>query len=162
MENEHGPCALADDQVALPMTGLGPGVDILGPLVNGDAILDRISRRPRSAGTAALVAAREITLQLLGFLGGPIDEGVDRLDGSQTPSVSFLQPARDLLGVHPSASRSRTKVCKTLSFSIDAACAFGRLRPRKAASGAHWAACCDTAPELRWISLSQRPRRWRR
>jgi hypothetical protein len=70
MENEHGPCPLADDQVALPMTGLGPGVNILGPLVNGDAIFDRISRRPRSAGTAAFVAAREITLQLLGFLGG--------------------------------------------------------------------------------------------
>jgi hypothetical protein len=100
MQNAHGPRVLADDEVALPMTGFGFGVDILGPFVDGDAILDRISRRPRSAGTAAFVAAREITPQLLGFLGGSIDEGVDRLaaDGSQTPFVSSLQPARDLLG----------------------------------------------------------------
>src|SRR5208282_2570466 len=30
MENEHGPCALADDEIALPMAGLGSGVDSLG------------------------------------------------------------------------------------------------------------------------------------
>src|SRR4030088_2106736 len=56
MENEHGPRALADDEVALPMADLGPGVDVLGPLVDGNAILDGISRRPRSARTTALVA----------------------------------------------------------------------------------------------------------
>src|SRR5208282_4071591 len=29
MENEHGPCVLADDEVALPMAGFGSGVDRL-------------------------------------------------------------------------------------------------------------------------------------
>jgi hypothetical protein len=42
MENEHRPRALADDEVALPMTGLGPGVDVLWPLVDGNAILDKL------------------------------------------------------------------------------------------------------------------------
>jgi hypothetical protein len=60
MENEHGPCALADDEVALPMTSLGSGVDIFGPFMDGDAILYRISRRPRSARAAAFVTSREI------------------------------------------------------------------------------------------------------
>src|SRR5205807_376752 len=44
-ENEHGPRALADDEVALPMAGFGPSIDVLGPLVDGNAILDGISRR---------------------------------------------------------------------------------------------------------------------
>ena len=69
MENEHGPCALADDEIALPMADLHSGVDVLGPFVDGDAILDRISRRSRSARTAAFVTSREITPQLLGLLG---------------------------------------------------------------------------------------------
>ena len=52
MKNEHGPCALADDEVALPMTSLGSGVDIFGSFMDGDAIfivsregLDRRGRR---------------------------------------------------------------------------------------------------------------------
>ena len=103
MENEHGPCALADDEVALPMTSLGSGVDIFGPFMDGDAILYRISRRPRSAQAAAFVTSREITPQLLGLLGGAVDEGVDRLaaHGPQTAFVSGFQPARDLLGRPP-------------------------------------------------------------
>ena len=43
MEDEHGPRALADDEVALPMTSLGSGVDICGPFMDGDAILYGIS-----------------------------------------------------------------------------------------------------------------------
>ena len=43
MENEHGPCALADDEIALPMAGLGSGVDSLRPFMDGDPIFDRIS-----------------------------------------------------------------------------------------------------------------------
>ena len=103
MENEHGPCALADDEVALPMTSLGSGVDIFGPFMDGDAILYGISRRPRSARAAAFVTSREITPQLLGLLGGAVDEGVDRLaaHGPQTAFVSGFQPARDLLGRPP-------------------------------------------------------------
>jgi hypothetical protein len=42
IENEHGPCALADDEIALPMAGLDSGVDILGPFADGDAILDHL------------------------------------------------------------------------------------------------------------------------
>src|SRR5205807_10069558 len=86
MENEHGPCALADDEVALPMADLSSGIGVLGPFVDGDAILDRISRRPRSERTPAFVTSREITPQLLGLLGGAVDEGVDRLaPGMVTP-----------------------------------------------------------------------------
>ena len=46
------------------------------------------------------MAAREITPQLLGFLGGAIDESVDRLaaNASQIAFISSFQPARDLLG----------------------------------------------------------------
>ena len=49
------------------------------------------------------MTSREITPQLLGLLGGAVDEGVDRLaaHGSQTAFVSGLQPARDLLGRPP-------------------------------------------------------------
>jgi hypothetical protein len=43
MENEHGPCALAKDEIALPMAGLGSGVDSLRPSMDGDPIFDRIS-----------------------------------------------------------------------------------------------------------------------
>ena len=42
MENEHGPRALADDEVALPMAGFGPSIDVLGPLVDGNAILEAL------------------------------------------------------------------------------------------------------------------------
>jgi hypothetical protein len=35
MENEHGPCVLADDEIALPMAGLGSGVDSLIPAALG-------------------------------------------------------------------------------------------------------------------------------
>src|ERR1700719_2359827 len=61
MENEHWPCTLANDEVTLPMAALGSGVDMLGPFVDGDAILDGILRRSRSARAAAFVTAREIT-----------------------------------------------------------------------------------------------------
>ena len=40
MENEYWPCALTNDVVALPVAALGSGIDILGPFVDGDAILD--------------------------------------------------------------------------------------------------------------------------
>src|SRR5271166_6751506 len=103
MENEHGPCALADDEVALPMTSLGSGVDIFGPFMDGEAILYGISRRPRSARAAAFVTSREITPQLLGLLGGAVYEGVDRLaaHGPHTAFISGFQPACNLLGRPP-------------------------------------------------------------
>ena len=49
MENEHGPCALADDEVALPMTSLGSSVDIFRPFMDGDAILYGIPRLRRES-----------------------------------------------------------------------------------------------------------------
>ena len=58
------------------MAALGSTIDSLGPFVDGDAILDGILRRPRSAWPAAFVTTREITPQLLGPLGCPIDEGI--------------------------------------------------------------------------------------
>jgi hypothetical protein len=51
----------ANDEVTLPMTALGSGVDLLGPFVDGDAILDGISRRSRPARATVSVTAREIT-----------------------------------------------------------------------------------------------------
>src|SRR5271166_6179436 len=90
-------------RVALPMTSLGSGVDIFGPFMDGDAILYGISRRPRSARAAAFVTSREITPQLLGLLGGAVDEGVDRLaaHGPHTAFISGFQPACNLLGRPP-------------------------------------------------------------
>src|SRR2546425_5986609 len=35
-----GRVRFADDEVALPMAGFGPSIDVLGPLVDGNAILD--------------------------------------------------------------------------------------------------------------------------
>jgi hypothetical protein len=61
MENEHWPCTLTNDEVTLPVAALGSGVDRLGPFVDGDAILDGILRRSRSARAAAFVPAREMT-----------------------------------------------------------------------------------------------------
>ncbi len=63
--------------VTLPMAALGSAVDGLGPFVDADAILDGILRGPRSAWPAAFVATREITPQLLGPLGCPIDESIN-------------------------------------------------------------------------------------
>jgi hypothetical protein len=48
------------------VAALGSGVDRLGPLVDGDAILDGILRRSRSVRAAAFVPAREITLSSTG------------------------------------------------------------------------------------------------
>jgi hypothetical protein len=81
------------------MAALGSAVDSLGPFVDGDAILDGILRRSRPAWPAAFETTRDITPQLLGPLGCPIDEGVDRLatHGPQTTFVSSLQPAGNLL-----------------------------------------------------------------
>ena len=47
VENEQRPYALTNDEVILPMAALGSAVDSLGPLVDGDAILDCVVRRSR-------------------------------------------------------------------------------------------------------------------
>ena len=139
------------------MTSLGSGVDIFRPFMDGDAILYRISRRPRSARAAAFVMSREITPQLLGLLGGAVDEGVDRLaaHGPQTAFVSGFQPARDLLGRPPFCeARSRTKLRKAgLSRSTHhATCAIDKLRRREAPSTRQFARDCrpDGGSPERW------------
>ena len=54
---EHWPCTLTNDEVTLPVAALGSGLDMLGPFVDGHAILDGILRRSRSARAAAFVMA---------------------------------------------------------------------------------------------------------
>ena len=146
MENEHRPCALTNDEVTLPMAALGSAVDGLGPFVDGDAILDGILRRSRSAWPAAFVTTREITPQLLGPLRCPIDEGVDRLatHGPQTTFVSSLQPAGICSGsTPPRGGRQRRSVGRDLVRSaLHAACAIDRRRRREAASSVRSAAYC--------------------
>jgi hypothetical protein len=58
----------------------------------------------------------------LSFLGGAIDESVDRLaaDGSQTAFISSFQPARDLLRRPPFREAVAKKVRKARSPSITA------------------------------------------
>src|SRR5436853_2484725 len=46
MRTSTGRVRLQMMEVALPMAGFGPSIDVLGPLVDGNAILDGISRRP--------------------------------------------------------------------------------------------------------------------
>jgi hypothetical protein len=46
---------LTNDEVTLPVAALGSGLDMLGPFVDGDAILDGISRKSRPARAAAFV-----------------------------------------------------------------------------------------------------------
>ena len=49
IENEHGPCALADDEVALPMTSLGSGSDSRSWMETRSLIVSRegLDRRGR-------------------------------------------------------------------------------------------------------------------
>jgi hypothetical protein len=122
------------------------GNDIFRPFMDGDAILYRISRRPRSARAAAFVTSREITPQLLGLLGGAVDEGVDRLaaHGPQTAFVSGFQPARDLLGRPPFCEAVENEAPQGLVFL------------------ARWAAYCATVRARSSTSDGGSPERWRR
>jgi hypothetical protein len=72
MENEHWSCALANDEVTLPMAALGSGVDLLGPFVDGEAILDGISRRSRPARAAALRSRQPNGKQAIATILQPI------------------------------------------------------------------------------------------
>src|SRR5438105_15286457 len=126
MENEHGPRALADDEVALPMAGFGPSIDVLGPLVDGNAILDGISR------SATLVAGLEPSGDLF---GGP----------SFRKTIADESPQRRIFleyGFTPPAQLIGS----------------GGVKRRIA----RWAGRCVAVPAIRWISLVEAPRRWRR
>jgi hypothetical protein len=43
MQDEHGPRALADDEVAFPVTNLGAAFDVPGPIVDGGAVFDPVA-----------------------------------------------------------------------------------------------------------------------
>ena len=73
MENEHGPRALADDEVTFPMA------DVLWPIMDGGAVFNCILGGPRPTRPPALVTARQIAPELCAFAGGTIDEAVDGL-----------------------------------------------------------------------------------
>ena len=57
MEDEHGPRALADDEVAFPMANVGAGFDVFRSIVDGGAVFDCIARGSRPARPSALVTA---------------------------------------------------------------------------------------------------------
>src|ERR1700735_105141 len=109
MQDEHRPCAFADDEVTLPMAGLAAAFNGLRTIMDRRSILDGVARGSGATRATAFVATRQITPQGLGLLCGPIDEGVDCLaaDGPQPRFVPGFQPAGDLLG-RPSVSRRRS------------------------------------------------------
>ena len=43
MQDEHGPRALTDDEIAFPMADVGPTFDILWPIVDGSAVFDHVA-----------------------------------------------------------------------------------------------------------------------
>src|SRR3984957_12245268 len=85
MQDEHRPCAFADDEVALPMAGLAAAFNGLRTLMDRRSILDGVARGSGATRATAFVAPRQITPQGRGLLCGPIDAGVDCLaaDGPQ-------------------------------------------------------------------------------
>src|SRR5277367_6490904 len=92
MQDEHRPCAFADDEVALPMAGLAAAFNGLRTIMDRRSILDGVARGSGATRARALVATRQITPQGLGLLCGPIDEGVDCLaaDGPQPWFILFV------------------------------------------------------------------------
>ena len=135
--------------------------------MDGDAILYGISRRPRSTRAAAGTTSREITPQLLGLLGGAVDEGVDRLaaHGPQTAFVSGFQPAPQFARASTLLRGGRERSSARLGLSrspLHAACAIYKLRPREAPSNARWAADCATVRARSSTSDGGSPEQWRR
>ena len=43
MQDEHRPRALADDEVAFPVTNIGAAFDVPGPIVDGGAVFDHVA-----------------------------------------------------------------------------------------------------------------------
>src|SRR4051794_21012879 len=43
MQDEYGPRALADDEVAFPVTNVGAAFDVPGPIVDGGAVSDPVA-----------------------------------------------------------------------------------------------------------------------
>src|SRR5580700_8183241 len=102
MQDEHRPCAFADDEVALPMAGLAAAFNGLRTIMDRRSILDGVARGPGARPATAFVATRQITPQGLGLLCGPIDEGVDWLpaDARQPRFIlEFPLPGHQLGGL---------------------------------------------------------------
>src|SRR5271169_5580199 len=119
MQDEHRPCAFADDEVALPMAGLAAAFNGFRTIMDRASILDGVARGSGATRATAFVATRQITPQGLGLLSGPIDEGVDFSQPMERSSGSFpdFNQPEICSGVHPSASRSRTNMRKLVSRS---------------------------------------------
>src|SRR5277367_4052232 len=94
MQDEHRPCAFADDEVALPMAGLAAAFNGLRTIMDRRSILDGVARGSGATRATAFVAPCQITPQGLCLLSGSIDEGVDCLaaDGLQPRFVARFQP----------------------------------------------------------------------
>src|SRR5450432_4089647 len=100
MQDEHRPCAFADDEVALPMAGLAAAFNDLRTIMDRASILDGVARGSGATRATAFVATRQIPPQGLGLLSSPIDEGVDCLaaDGPQPRFIPGFQPTGYLFG----------------------------------------------------------------
>ena len=101
MQDEHRPCAFADDEVALPMAGFAAAFNGLRTIMDRRSILDGVARGSGATRATAFVATRQITPQGRGLLCGPIDEGVQdclAADGPQPRFIPGFQPTGDLFG----------------------------------------------------------------
>ena len=100
MQHKYGTRALADDEIAFPMSNVGAGVDVFWPVMNGAAVFDHIAGRSGPAWPAAFVTAGQIAPQLLALAGGAIDKSIDGLEAedAETALVAGPEPAGDLFG----------------------------------------------------------------
>ena len=60
MQDEHRPCAFADDEVALPMAGLAAAFNGLRTIMDRRSILDGVARGSGATRATAFVATRQI------------------------------------------------------------------------------------------------------
>ena len=112
------------------------------------------------------VGARQIAPKVLALVGGAIDEGVDGLEpqGPQATLVAGLEPSGDLFG-GPSFRKTiadespQRRIFLEYGFTPPAQLiGSGGVKRRITPAGQGVAA----VPAIRWISLVEAPRRWRR
>ena len=63
VQDEHGPRAFADDEIALPMASLAAGFDGFRPIMDRSSILEGVARGSGTTGATAFVATRQTTPQ---------------------------------------------------------------------------------------------------
>jgi len=61
MQDEHGPQAFADDEVALPMASLAAAFDDFRPIMDRSAIFDGVARESGATWATAFVPTRQIS-----------------------------------------------------------------------------------------------------